>query len=896
MKRISTCIVLALFLAAGLTALAADPPAKPATKEQIAEWVKGLGSDSFEEREKASKALWKAGQAAEPALRQVLKDGDAEAVRRAREILDKFDAGLYPDTPEAVTRLIDEYRSGTPEARAAAIPKLLDQGGPGYAALMRLAAQEKDGMAKALIWQLLAADMPRLAAALLADGQDARLQEILEQGLSGEGDAPITNYAAYLLVRGKLDDKLRDLQKKAGANPDKHTALTLAYLCRANGDLAGARRYAEKADNANLFRTILIEQEDWRALLKQLDSAPAAAPPGFLAPPVEKPNGLRLACLRLAGDRDGFEALLRKLPNEPAGGVDLSAFLLNGRPDEGLGWLAKQNDPAAAAELLGARGRYRDALDAADRPAPADKLVSPWAGGLFKAGLLARLGERKKAREIFDKVVADTKPEQNNRALQTVMIAEYNAGMAEEAFTRAAALLEKAEDKSDLGIVNWLFQPATTDPGVTPWWKFLRRKYPKDDVAATLKRLRDFLGRKVPAADVTALCKAMADDAAGLKPEERSPALHALAEACRTLSRDDLEENYLQKWAAAGGGSTAWLRLGDLSAEKKRWKEAAERYKTAWQKDRSAALPLYLHGHALVQAGEEKEGRRWMEVAQVLPLGSDEKRVALAAGLDERGFDTAAAQEWERLRRLTDFATDFGIAARSLAEKALYAKDYLKAATYFRREGLHYLLGQYVEDVEGHLWLAIAEHRCRACAFAVAGRLDDMNKEVEAVLTMQPGNIELGIDLVNELTKRGKKKEADALFARIYAVQDGLCKEYPKSGWSHNNTAWLAVRCRRDLDAALAHARQGVELEPDNSGHLDTLAEVHFQRGDKVKAIELMKKCIAMPATLRLLPPAAEADASRRPRHRRAAGANAGVIRAVAGGRSVSFAVDRPWP
>ncbi|MFI5337997.1 MAG: hypothetical protein ACHQ5A_14500, partial [Opitutales bacterium] len=347
MIRISTCIA-ALVLTVGLAAQAADPPAKPATKEQIAEWVKGLGSDSFEEREKASKALWKAGQAAEAALRQVLKDGDAEAVRRAREILDKFDAGLYPDTPEAVTKLIDEYRSGMPETRAATISKLLDQGGPGYAALMRLAAQEKDAMAETLIWQTLATDMPRLAAALLADGQDARLQEILEQSLTGEGDAPHANYAAYLLVRGKLDEKLRELQKKTGAAPDKKTALTLAFLCRAKDDLGGARRYAERADNAGLLETILIEQEDWRALLKRIDAAQAPAA-GFLAPPVvaARRGGLRLACLRLAGDREGFEALLRKLPAEMEGSFDLSAFLLNGRPDEALGWLTKQNQHGA---------------------------------------------------------------------------------------------------------------------------------------------------------------------------------------------------------------------------------------------------------------------------------------------------------------------------------------------------------------------------------------------------------------------------------------------------------------------------------------------------------------------------------------------------------------------
>jgi len=129
----------------------------------------------------------------------------------------------------------------------------------------------------------------------------------------------------------------------------------------------------------------------------------------------------------------------------------------------------------------------------------------------------------------------------------------------------------------------------------------------------------------------------------------------------------------------------------------------------------------------------------------------------------------------------------------------------------------------------------------------ISGNFDEnMRKAVKAVLDVEPGNIDLAIDVVTELTKRGQKKEADELFTRVHAVHDAVCKEYPKSGWSHNNTAWLQVRCKRDLDAALEHARKGVDLEPDNAGHLDTLAEVHFQRGDKAKAVELMKKCIEM--------------------------------------------------
>jgi predicted Zn-dependent protease len=836
-----------LFLAAllAVAAPAADPPAKPPTKEEIAEWVKGLASDSFQEREKASKALWKAGEAAEPALRQVLKDGDAEAVRRAREILEKFDWGLYPDTPEAVAQLIDEYRSGTAENRPAVVTKLLDHGGPGFTALMKIAAVEKAPEAKALIWQQLAADMPRLAAALLADGQEARLEQVLEQGLAGEGEPPHANYAAFLLVRGKLDEKVREWQKKAGAAPDKKTALTLAYLCRAKGDLAGARKYAEKAEHPALLTTILSEQEDWKALLKHVETAPRRETEEV------NPHGLRLACLRLSGDRDAFDAEVRKLAAEPPGTVSLSVFLLNGRVEDALAVLEKNNQHQTAAEVLTARLRFREALDTADKT-QSNKGGDALSVGLFKAGLLARLGERKKAHEIFDKLAAGaksdgTKPDDGSGALQAVMMAEYSAGFKDEAFARAVALQAKTVAESDFAILNLLFTLGDMETGVEPWWKFLRQKYPKDDAAAALKRLRDLFDRKLSGKDTAALLKEMADDAAKLKPEEKEPALHCAADTCRALGRDDLLEGYLEKWAAAGGAAPAWQRLGDLSADNKRWKEAAERYKKAWEKDRSDALSLYLHGRALVQAGQEKEGRKWMEAAEVLPLGSEEKRYALAAGLAERGLDEAAGKEWERLGRLSLLTGPYGaVVARSLADKAVAGKDYLKAATYYRREALNELAGGGADDPEGHLWLLAAERRCRARGLAAAGRLDDMRKEVRAVQDVEPGNIDLAIDVVTELSKRGQKKEADELLARVHAVHDAVCKEYPKSGWAHNNTAWLLVRCKRNLDAALEHARKGVELEPENAGHLDTLAEVHFQRGDKAKAVELMKKCIEM--------------------------------------------------
>jgi tetratricopeptide (TPR) repeat protein len=835
-------IAAALLLTAGLALSApAAPPDKPPTKEQVADWVKGLASDSFEEREKASKALWKAGRAAEDALRQVLKDGDAEAVRRAREILDKFDWGLYPDTPEAVAALIDEYRAGTPESRAAVVPKLLDQGGAGFAALMKLAGMEKEADAKAQIWELLSADMPRLAASLLAEGQDARLGEVLEQALAGEGDQPHANYAAWLMLRGKLDDKVRELEKKGA--PDKKAALTLAYLCRAKGDLAGARKYAEKADHAGLIQTALVEQEDWKGLLKQLDARAAAAPPA----PAEDPVGLRLACLRLAGDAKGFDAELAKLTGGPATTAGLSsALLLNGLPDEALKWLRRSHDHTTAAELLAARHHFREALDEADMVKTPDKRADPVLAQMYKGQLLARLGERKKAREVFDKALDEAKGDAGPGRVESIVMVECNAGFKDEAFARAAALMAKKEQDDHFGMLNALFQSADMDVGVDPWWTFLRARFPEEDAAATLKRMRRLFAGKMPAGAVADLMREMADAAANRKDEERGPWLQCVADTCRALGRDDLREVYLEKWAAAGGDARAWQLLGDMAADAGRWKDAAERYRRGWEKDRGSALLLYLRGRALVKAGQEKEGQRWIAVAEAMPLGNEQRLAALAQGLSERGLDQQAGQVWQRLSRLT-LVTSFyqGGAARGMADSAAATKDYARAATWARREALYYLYNPLFENPDYPLQMVATEHRYRALAHAAAGRLDDMRKEVDAVLDVEP-NIELAIDVVTELTKRGRKKEADELFARVYAAQDAVCKQHPDSGWARNNTAWLAVRCKRNLDAALEHARKAVELEPDMSSHLDTLAEVHFQRGDKDKAVELEKKCVAM--------------------------------------------------
>ena len=138
-------------------------------------------------------------------------------------------------------------------------------------------------------------------------------------------------------------------------------------------------------------------------------------------------------------------------------------------------------------------------------------------------------------------------------------------------------------------------------------------------------------------------------------------------------------------------------------------------------------------------------------------------------------------------------------------------------------------------------------HLLRAKGLLREGKKDEAFRETEIARQLHPTHLEIAISLVAELERVGEKERAQKLFDEIYAKWEQVCREYPNSADAHNHVAWLAVRCRRNLDAALEHSRKAVELAPSIASYRDTLAEIQFQRGEKAEAIDLIKKCLKMP-------------------------------------------------
>ena len=100
-------------------------------------------------------------------------------------------------------------------------------------------------------------------------------------------------------------------------------------------------------------------------------------------------------------------------------------------------------------------------------------------------------------------------------------------------------------------------------------------------------------------------------------------------------------------------------------------------------------------------------------------------------------------------------------------------------------------------------------------------------------------------------------KEFDILLAdadrpdEAYEVGRRIIQDFPRSPITLNELAWHVVSfpgvSRRDLDFALDASRRANTLQNWNdSGQLDTLARIHWLRGDDAEAIRIQRKAVAL--------------------------------------------------
>jgi tetratricopeptide (TPR) repeat protein len=816
--------------------------------EAIAKAVRELGSDDFAVRERATTYLWKAGKAAEPALREAIKHPDLEVAHRARALLDKFRWGIYPETPAEIIDLIHQFRSSNRDGRRTVFRQLLDKGAAAFATGIKLAEAEDDPEARRGYLQELSRETSRIACELVLKDELHELETLLETCLGADDDTAFRNYAVYwLLLRGQNDAKIAPRTHLIDQSADAHAAEIRAYWCRTRGDLVGARHAAEKTGKPHLVKEILAELGAWKEIVAKYH-------PGLHEQPQDIESfGFLAAYQRLAGQHKEFEETIAAIRHYASDKTDDSAetwcaaeaLLLNDRTQDGIDVLTRGKSFLPAFELLCAQLRFKEAFALGDL-ARAQSHKDLLAIEIQRARTLSSLGEREEASNRFTELVKDVAQSQEPGIYATLVEAEQRAGLKVQALAHCAALL--AHPKG-VAATTELLEALFPSRGVaaTVWWKYWRRHSPAEASEITLRRIGELLDGKLSSHDLQQAIDQAAAMAATANRPVREAWQNALLEACEAGGRPDLAQDYLER--AQRRSATLLMRLGDVHVKARRWVEAAECYAQAHALGpKSDPVPLYLQGWALVQGGRSKEGQKRMEQARLLPLANEKVRTAFAEALARRGLTAAAHAEYALVLRSAGFDSSYlSSARRHWAREAWRRKDFLGAAAADELAMLECLRTD-TSYAKTMAYLAVPHlvHQFRGRGLLAAGQVMEGCREVELAAALLPGEIDLAIAVMPLLAQHGQVRAADALFERAFAVYDQLARSYPRSAWVHNSLAWLAARCRRRLDAALQHASRAVELAPTEAGYWDTLAEVQFQARQPAAARASIQKSVRL--------------------------------------------------
>jgi tetratricopeptide (TPR) repeat protein len=860
-----------LFTALGAQTYPRSPGAA-SSPDEIAQAVRDLGSADYRVRERATAWLWAAGPAVEDALTAGLQSPDAEVVARCRALLDKIPYGITPDMPPRFAELIATARAGGPNGWPAVAPELLDLGPQGLEVARKLVDRlGQTGLQRAAMLRTLDQQGWRLAPALLAAGRIDRAGEVLERsavtaaiaaadgpGLRAANAWPppefagARHYAAFLATRGRLAEQL-PRWRTAGDVGEPTRSVILTHLARLSGDLAEARRAVEQTRRADLKEAVLFDQGAWAELTGLQVIEPQYAP---MRDAINE--GLKAMYLTAAGkptDADAAFDRLKKLPHSYSTIISppmaVRALLFAGRPAEALARLAQNHDDQENCawpqfELLCQLHRYDEAFPKLDRPA-VERSDIRWLWDTAKLRVYRRLGEREDFQKALSPLTGHLtipQPEWSAALGMVELLVSFDELTAARSI--AVAVLNGGAAPADVFAKLHPKAPLAAEA----WWRYLRLEHPEAAMRDIVDRLPALLDKRLAEPAGQATLEAAVKVARTQSDPDRW--LRGLSEACQAAGLDEQARAYSNEAAERSTGPAAWLKLGDLHAGAKQYAEAAAAYERAWRADAKQAAPLWLRGWALEKGGQPG-GPEARELAHTLPLADEAARMKLAMELSGRssfGPELKAATR-DELRLILRLGSPASATAREAQRLLCFDSgaypDFLAAADADQRLALRQLrTATYYLRIPGYLVAVQRRAIHRARGLLAAGDAAGAVRETEAAAAMLPGSDEPAVFVVPELAKRGHAAEADRLYAAPARVLDKLCKNYPQSAEFLNNRAWLAARCRRDLDRAVELARKAVELEPKRASWRDTLAEALFQRGDKAAAVAEIKRCVEL--------------------------------------------------
>ena len=858
-----TTALLVAFTFIKVLAEESDNKTSESQKEEILETIKQIGSDNFKIRESATQKLWKFGKSAEPLLRDALKNGDPELRYRGTKILEEFELGLYPDTPEDIAKLINDYRSGVGVKKEAAIIKMAELGKTEL--LMKLIKRENDIGIRKMVAQIVSRNISEQVPSLILDNKIDEAEQLLEvAALDHNG---MRNYASFLVETNRIESAIS--KKRIAAKNSNLDAEILAWMLRAKGDYQEASTIFEQLGDKTRARHTLSAGGD---LISYANS--------FVDPTRKTIDslGFAAAAARLSGDMDRFNKMKSSIEEYAMAMKDelgrcINALVINGEASAAFS-LTKKVKGKEIFDMELWRYNFDEAFNSIgiqEKKGPYSKWLQDYESSfsaknegelqesLFPAGQLASAcyltGQVDEAERIFEKI--KDLLTRNNTSLVQLIQWERMIGLNKLAKRHALEAMKREPPEE---IVEGYFQLRSEYSWLgRTCWKFITSEFQEESADQKLTRMESLFDLDNQTQKQMSLADQCIKSFFSFAKDENNLAMKKeLIRGARDLAR--LHE----KWELAVDGTKLWLELiggeavgyhfmkyGDVLMKAGMPDKAVIQYEKACESKKSDPIPLYLKGVAMEAIGQKEEGQKLKKIASLMSTGELTKRHHLATTMWQNDDDALA--------RIQDNII-LGIASprESVHPEALRRryidqsinlndlKQYSKSLEFYMLSKMRPVNANSVLSPRRSLSYLVDLEITKTKIEISDGRIKDAERRLEELQKINPSDSSMLEDIYQLLVDSGNSEGADKLFQTTYLISKSTVNRFPDHGQHNNNHAWLLSRCAKKLDEALIHANKAVSIDPDNGAFLDTLAEVYFQLGNRSKAIEVSKKAVEL--------------------------------------------------
>ncbi|MDX1679102.1 MAG: hypothetical protein R3242_00090 [Akkermansiaceae bacterium] len=829
-----------------------------------------MADPHFSVREKATHELWKLGNAALPKLRKLADSEDPEQATRARELVRKIEMGVFPDSDPELLAIVERYSEARPSEKSKLLAELQSRKawkqmlmlyqGETHEGVRRHHQSTLQRIAVYAARELLTREKPEEALEMLELAPDGPLSMLalaefhrthgtldaeLEKASKLEGDRAAQWRIALYRAAGKVEQAL------AETDADKQPFLH-AGLAALNGDplpwLQLRASNWEEEDRRSRNHTLSIyarlASDRWNS--NSMDFSDLDKLVSIQEKRSSRYRHMARSALFMLGEhRTAEQSLVKDAPIKAAfyyqiqEEVDKVLELLAHTPQKPCTkeWVSLQFDN------LGEDG-FRDLED------------SKQALSLcLMAGFLENRGLHDLALECFREPTIAFGDKDRAAFLDFMMRLYHQSGSylpSPLLATRIASDWAGEDDKRWSLLIDTFW---SGDDDSHEWWKLLAELDPETTRAERLESVMVIL-RHVPNQGrqrqrwLDLAWKHYQDLEEG--QEKQSVLMRLINLAFNTgdveLSRkvwplipEDYSSNYIWRQQIAHlSARDDWDAVSELLVERIDEVEQGE----------GGSVHAEIHAYAATsmrRAGRLEEARHHDHMADLLCLGDSRKAMQIAMAY-AFGGDHARSREWWERAALTADPGSSDFSAITLA----YAESILMEPSHWRRVAALNELAA-CESIENSYYendvpYAEMKLRLKADVYRALSILKKDRKTAIAILAKCHENHMTDGVLADfffpVLRVAGLQEQHNQWFDASWEKLTRVIELFPDSANTCNAAGWFASRAQRELKAAEGIQKRALELSPDQAAYLDTMAEIHFAKGNREEALRWSNKAI----------------------------------------------------